>query len=250
MSSTSFGDVTYSQPEETSTTAPAGPNGQAQEVVIDPNDPLLTSEPLEMNLDANAYDVPPPAPDGFWRARLKQVDINDKAGKPQKHITGAFQNPYRPFFCVNIETHLIDQTGKNDDVTITDYWVKTTVDKRQKISQLASIGVAIGLRDQLATANSQKDVLDIVERGLAGEPNCVVQTQWQWACRGCDDRAGKQGKSKPGVFLREQLSAPADGKGGKNPTVRCGTCGAQCRAQARVVNYLPATAKVTQGVGK
>lgn len=242
-----FGEVQYDEAQQQAGTNGTGP---AESVVIDPNDPLLTSEPLDMNLDANAYDVPPPPPDGWWRATLKQVDINDKAGKPQRHITSAFQEPYRPFYAINVAAYLADLSGKYDSLEMVDYWVKTAVNKRSKTSQAASIGVAVGQREALAQARSQGDVLAILEKALAAEPQVLVQTQWQWACRACDDAAGKKGKSKPGTFRREMLSAASDGKGGRNPVTSCPSCGGQCRAQSRVVNYAPlAGGKATQGLG-
>lgn len=249
MSSTTFGEVTYEgAPEQT----PGATNGATEQVVIDPNDPALTSESLDMNLDANAYDVPPPPPDGTWLARLKQVDIEDAQKKKVKHRTAmaTWLNPPKPFFCINLETSLIDQTGKNDGVQMTEYWVKTLVANRSKVSPLASIGVALGQRDKLAQARTQADVLVVVEGALASEPQVVVQTQWEATCRSCEESAKKKGGKKPGVFLYEERNFPADGHGGHNPQVKCPACGGTVRAQARVKNYLPVGTKVTQGISK
>lgn len=247
-----FGEVQYD--EGAAGTANGGTTGQpAETVAIDPNDPLLTSEPLEMNLDANAYDVPPPPPDGLWRAQLKQVDINDAAGKAVQHRLSAFGKPgedrYQPFYAVNVGSYLIDLSGCYDELELIDYWVKTAVMRRAKTSQAASILLAGGEREAVTRARTQADVLALLEKMLAGQPTLVVQTEWQWSCRTDDEKAAKQGKAKPGVFRRGMASAAADGRGGRNPVVACPSCGGQCRAQARVVNYLPASTKPTQGLG-
>ena len=130
-----FGEVTYADaPAE----AAAAPGEQPQ--LIDPNDPRLTSETLT-DSGADAYAILPPLPDGKWRAKAKQVDIKDDKGQQQRY--SVFSRPKMangaPFFATNVEFSIIDHSGKNDGVKLTEYWVKTLIDDRKGTSQAATL---------------------------------------------------------------------------------------------------------------
>src|SRR5271154_2691239 len=79
-----FGDVTYN--EDAAAKAAAGGNGgdaRAPVDTIDENDPRLTSEDLNVNLEANAYALPAPPPaGGRYGAKLKLLPVKVKVPVP------------------------------------------------------------------------------------------------------------------------------------------------------------------------
>src|SRR5580693_4447384 len=109
-----FGVPTYDV-EAPHESAPSPTNGEAT-VLIDPNDPRLTSETLTINPDADAYAILPPLPDGKWRAKAKQVDIKDDKGQLQRYavFSRAKMEGGKPFFATNVEFSVIDHSGEFD----------------------------------------------------------------------------------------------------------------------------------------
>src|ERR1700689_81179 len=140
MATTQFGDVTY----DAATPGEATQSEATQS--IDPNDPRLTSEVLTINPDADAYAVPPPLPDGKWRAKAKQVDIKDDKGQLQRYavFSRAKMEGGKPFFATNVEFSVIDHSGSFDGGKLTEYWVKTLVDARKGTSQAATLTGKLG----------------------------------------------------------------------------------------------------------
>src|SRR5208282_3000702 len=126
MSTSPFGAPVY---EEPSGAAP-GPEAP-QAAAIDPNDPALTSEVLTDKVEADAFAVPPPQPDGRWNAKLKQVDIKDADGQLKRFRLAQFPNMNggKPFYVINVECAVIDHSGTFDGTKITQYWVKSNIDR-------------------------------------------------------------------------------------------------------------------------
>jgi hypothetical protein len=236
MSTTAFGEPTYSGPEEAPATTTSGPNGAAQQELVDPNDPRLISEMLSENPEGDAYAVPPPLPDGKWRAKLKQVDIEDDKGQKQRYaaFTRAKMANGQPFLATNVEFTILDSTGKYDGTKLTEYWVKTLVEQRSRTSQVATL--LTKLKQPLAPAN-QAGRMDQFLRVLAAEPELVVETAWSAECMECQEAAKKAGERAPRAFLSGMHRFPQT-RTGPDPVVKCPK-GHQVRAQVRIVNFFP-----------
>jgi hypothetical protein len=221
---------------------PAGANGQTTTeqlaAAIDPNDPRLISEALDEKLDGDAYALPPPAPDGKWKAKLKLAKIKGDDGQLHDHILTSRQgiDGGTPFYAVNIESSLIDFSGRYDGVKVTEYWVKSNVDARKGISQMTTIAQKAGAT--VAPRGTQKDRLDNLLKVLASEPEVIVETYWQASCQTCEAAAEKRGERKPNAFLRGEQRFPMKaGTAGHDPNVNCPVCKGGCRAQLKILQY-------------
>jgi hypothetical protein len=203
------------------------------------NDPRLTSEALDDNTSVDAYAVPPPAPDGKWRAKLKQLDINDSNGQPQRFIAKSFPKMEggRPFLVTNVEASLIDLSGKYDGTKLTEYWVKTLMDSRKGTSQASTIVTKAG--GTLPPKSTDADRMNALLKTLAGEPEVIVETAWEASCQSCQEAAKKVGAKAPRPFLQGMHRFPHfPGAGsGNDPNVSCPTCKGMARAQVRIVRY-------------
>lgn len=244
--STAFGDVTYdTQPAE------AAPAPGEQAPAIDPNDPRLTSEVLTDNATADAYAVPPPLPDGKWRAKAKQVDIKDDKGQQQRYavFSRAKMAGGAPFFATNVEFSVIDHSGAFDGVKLTEYWVKTLIDERKGTSQAATLTRKLGGKSP--ASGNQKAFMDALLTTLAAEPELVIETAWSAECQQCQEAAKKRGDKAPRPFLQGMHRFPGTKVPGVHePMVPCTACKSMVRAQPRIVGfYSLAEAKPTHGTG-
>ena len=249
----SFGGINteyVDAPAADSTTA-AGVNGAEQSVLVDPNDPRLTSEVLTINPNADAYAVLPPLPDGKWRMKAKQVDIKDDKGQLQRYavFSRAKMANGQPFFATNIEYSVIDHSGEFDGVKLTDYWVKTLVDVRKGTSQAATMIGKLG--GKIPATGNQKTYVDALLQTLAAEPELVYETAWSAECQHCQEVAKKKGEKQPKPFLQGMHRFPATKTPGvHDPMVQCPTCKSQVRAQARLVSpFSLKESQATRGTG-
>lgn len=235
-----FGEVTY----EGGVAGEAAPPTEQVEISLD--DPrLLSSENIEANEEGNAYAVPPPIPDGKWRAKLSAVDIKDSKGQPQKFIVSlaTWKTPNVAFLCTNIQSEVLDASGKFDGVKLTEYWVKTLVGDRPGpgfgVSPLATIVRMSGGR--VPQGSNAKQTMDAALAHLAGEPEAVIETQWEVSCMACTDAAVKSNTKKPKPFLRGMHRFPQTKVGVYSPEAQCPTCKSVGRAQPRITGYFPIT---------
>jgi hypothetical protein len=238
MSTPSFEPTYEGGPSEASATTTHGANGSAQAAeVIDLNDPRLMSEQLSENPAGDAYAVPPPLPDGKWRAKLKQVDIKDSKGNLQRFAAFCYpkMNDGKPFLATNMECTILDSSGKHDGVKLTEYWVKTVVE-RSGNSQIGTI--LVKLKQPLVPATPGARMEQFL-KVLAAEPEIVVETAWEAQCMTCGDVAKKKGDRAPKPFLLGMHRFAQLRSGGHDPVTACPVCKSQVRAQARIVQFWP-----------
>lgn len=237
-----FGEVVY-QGEPA-----GGPTEAAVEPEIDLNDPRLTSENIEVDVEADAYAVPPPPADGKWRVKLKHVPVkNKRSGQDVDYmpVQYARMNDGKPYLVMNVEASLIDLTGKNDGMKITQYHVKSCAD-RSGTSEMATILLKSG-----GTVPADKSPLGWTKaliQHLAGEPECLLETFWEASCQSCQEAADKKGEKKPKPFLKGAHRFPTR-NGKPDPDVKCPVCGSICRAQVRIAQFFSLKdAKPSQGI--
>jgi hypothetical protein len=244
--STAFGDISTMSDDSQEPSASQLVNGADVEA-IDPNDPRLTSEVLTDNAEADAYAILPPLPDGKWRAKAKQVDIKDSKGQTVR--VAAFSFPKmangRPFLATNVEFSVIDHSGTNDGIKLTEYWVKSLIDDRKGTSQAQTITRKCGVRTP--EKSTDKERMDLLLKTLSSEPELVIETAWEAACQTCQEAAKKKGERAPRPFLNG-MHRFKQAKGKPDPIAQCPVCHSQVRAQPRIVgfyelNAAPAPAK-------
>ena len=144
---TDFGAPVYEQSDPNKEHPANGQSSTEQlAAAIDPNDPRLISEALDDRLDADAYAVPPPPPDGKWKAKLKLAKIKGDDGQQHDFILTSRQgiDDGKPFYAVNVESSLIDFSGRFDNVKVTEYWVKSLIDAKKGTSQMTTLCVKAG----------------------------------------------------------------------------------------------------------
>ncbi len=248
---TDFGAPVYEQSDPNKEHPANGQSSTEQlAAAIDPNDPRLVSEALDDRLDADAYAVPPPPPDGKWKAKLKLAKIKGDDGQQHDFILTSRQgiDDGKPFYAVNVESSLIDFSGRFDNVKVTEYWVKSLIDAKKGTSQMTTLCVKAGSPPPARA--TQKDRLDHFLKVLSGEPEVIVETYWEARCQACEQAADKRGERKPNAFLRgEQRFPMKTGTSSHDPNASCPVCRGGCRAQLRIAQYYSLTeTKATRGL--
>lgn len=237
MSTPSFEPTYEGGANEASATTTAGPNGAAHNEVIDLNDPRLMSEQLTENPAGDAYAIPPPLPDGKWRVKLSQKDIKDSKGNLQRSAAFCYpkMNDGKPFLATNMDCKILDSTGKHDGVTLTEYWVKTVVER----SGNSQVGTILAKLKQPLSPASPGARMEQFLKVLASEPELVAETAWQAQCMSCSETAKKKGDKAPREFLLGMHRFSRGRDGSYDPVVSCPVCKSQVRAQARIVQFWP-----------
>ena len=195
----------FGQPQFETVVEPEAPsqNGaqEAPQEVIDPNDPRLTSEILEANLEADAYSFPPPPPDGKYRAKLKLVQQENSNKEKVDFISAIWGKNKQAVLVAQIEASIIDANGKYDGIKVYDRNVSTFLsrDGATKISTiLARLRQPSGepwvKPGQRLTSRA---FMDIFIKALAGEPEIGMETQWEWNCQKCGEEAKASKQSYP-----------------------------------------------------
>lgn len=244
MQTDDFGSVQYEGQAAEAT------ESQTAAVAVDENDPRLVSEALDDKVEGDAYAVPPPAPDGKWRAKLKLVKIRDTKDKQEKDwiVTSIpnFANG-RPFYAVNVEADLIDLSGAYDGTKLTTYWVKSIVDSKSGTSQMTTLARVAG--GQPPSRSTDKERCDLLLKTLAAEPEVIVDTFWEASCLACGEAAEKKDEKKPKPFQRGMQRFPQTKPGVYDPSIPCPTCKSLCRAQVRIAQFFSLKdAKPTRGL--
>lgn len=218
--------------------SPAQPEelaGDSPQEILDENDPRLTSESLDDRTEADAFAPPPPLPDGKWRARLSQLDL-DHDGKKVRHyqrMLGWFKPP-TPSYIFGVLAKVSDLSGKFDGVELKNSFVKTAIDPRSGTSDASTIITKAG--GKLPARTTQADRLALAEKLLAGEPEAIVETAWEVSCADCDEAAKKDGTRKQGTFLRGSHRFPVR-NGQPDPEVACPKCGKLLRGRPVIQRF-------------
>jgi hypothetical protein len=214
--------------------------------VLDPNDPALTSEALDINTEGDAYAQPAPPPDGRYRAKLK-LSQPENAQKQRVDYVPSRSNkpPVQSYFKTGIEASIIDPSGKYDGIKVYDRWVGTFVG-RDGASKVTTILGVLRKPDGSAWLEkgrkyTHKELMDTLVRALAGEPEVEIETQWEWSCEGCGKEAKDAGKPYP-RSITGMAKFPLDGSKSKPgapvhlPEMKCqvNQSHAYSRAQVRV----------------
>lgn len=217
----------------------------APQEIIDPNDPRLVSENIDVNTAGDAYAQPAPPPDGRYRAKLKLEGVkNDKQELVPYLPKMTKKPPIVPYFFTAISAHIIDPSGKYDDIPVFDSWVGTFVNKdgSTKVSTILSKLKRPDGRPwiQQGQKMNQKDWMEMFIRALAGEPEIVVETQWEWSCQQCGEEAKAAGRAYPKSVVGMQKFPPqtdaAKLKAGEKfqPEMKCQVNPAHGYSRARV----------------
>jgi hypothetical protein len=226
MSTTDFTAPIYHDhaEEETAHDEPAAHEEADGSEVVDLNDPSLLLQELEgYDLAADPYAQPAPPPDGFYRAKLKQIDVKNDKGEAVRVAQHQEMNypgggaPGVPVFLPSgkpktyvqtaVEATIIDPGGKYDNIKVYDRFFDSRINRDGGVKMLHLLKVLnrmptpADLAARKATKLNQVIVSEFVLKALAGEPEVDIQTQWE----------GQASQDDVAVIK---------GKGGKAPRVR------------------------------
>src|SRR5258708_5117176 len=122
-----FGDPTFGAPQQSGEVPREGEspvNGgtqqsalpsEAPQDLIDPNDPRLTSEELNVNVGADAYAQPAPPPDARYRAKLKHLRPKDDRQQEVDYLAKKWGTKVPQLvYVTGLEASIIDPSGKYD----------------------------------------------------------------------------------------------------------------------------------------
>lgn len=227
----------------------------APQEVIDENDPRLTSEALDVNVEADAYAVPAPPPDRLYRAKLKLTGIKVEGGENKPYTTGSNKKSGKPFYKTQISCTIIDASGKYDGITVYPaFGGGANTDLRKDGStQVTTILQRLKRPDgtpwaAAGTKLNQKEWIELFVKALAGEPEIGIETQWEVSCLKCAE-AAKAADYKDGYPSRTngmhrfpQEMDPAKRKAGQlySPELKCtkDPSHSYSKARAQVVRFL------------
>src|SRR5579864_5729865 len=211
----SFGTPSFGGAQTTSPTTPQQTNGVVAQPqpgestlpIVDENDPRLTSEVLDINPAGDAFASPPPPPDGAYRVRLRLEGFTDQQGNKKDFGTtqtkGGRGNPIIPYYTTGISAVIIDPSGKHDGLVLFPPFggnVGTLVgrDGSSKVSTiLGKIRKADGQYWSQNFQGHHKAWIELFIKAMASEPECGVQTQWEWNCQTCGEEAKASGRPYP-----------------------------------------------------
>lgn len=261
--SSNFGTPTFGAPSTSASSTTTAPNGAANpgpatalppdtpQDLIDPNDPRLVSENIDVNVAGDAYAQPAPPPDAKYRAKLKLEGVKDDKGQVHPYLAKLTKRPpILPYYFTSISAHIIDPSGKYDDVPVFDSWVGT-FQGRDGSSKVSTILARLKRPDgqpwvQPGVRMSQKEWMELFVRALSGEPEIGVETQWEWSCEQCGKDAKAAGKDYPksitgmAKFPAEQDAAKLKAGQRFSPEMACRTNAGHgySRARATIARFL------------
>jgi len=221
-------------------TAPSDAALDQVQDVLDPNDPRLVSEPLDVNVDGDAYAFPPPPPDGKYRAKLKLVQKEDGQKQKVNYTTALWgRNTKQAVVVAHVQADIIDPSGKYDGIHVNDFNVSTFLGRDQS-TKVATILARLKRPDGSAWIPkgqrlTVKDWGELLVKALAGEPEIGIETVWEWSCQKCGEEAKKKGESYPRAITGMHKFPPKQGKPGEyDPEMRCQVSPAHGYSRARI----------------
>ena len=248
-----FGAPIYGDPAAENAGAAAVPGAEPQEV-LDPNDPRLTSEALDVNATGDAYAQPAPPPDAKYRAKLKLAQPKDAKGQQVDYVPASWGKGANAqlVFVTGVQASIIDTSGKYDGISVFDFNV-ATYKGRDGSTKVSTILAVLRRPDgepwfKPGDKLSARDWIQLLVKALAGEPEVGIETQWEWSCQGCGEAAKKAGTSYPRSIMGMH-KFPPDPKVPRafSPEMRCqvNPAHAYSRARVQIARVLPVSAVTT-----
>ena len=237
MSPNDFSAPVYDEATQTDNPNTAGLDTPVHGEEIDLNDPRLASENIEVNPEGDAYATPPPPPDGEYRAKLKQIDVKDARGQQVRFKAMKIKGTEKLYLATAIEARIQDPAGTYDNIPVFDRWVGT-FPNRDGSTKITTILTKLGV--SFPKSATHKDLMEIFLKALAGEPDVMIETQWEASCQKCQEEAEKTGSQKP-RSIRGMSRFPQDTKGKAIPEIACTVDKSHgvMVAQVRIVGFKP-----------
>lgn len=237
---------------------------QTQEapVVIDLNDPMLTSENLTA-AEGDAFAQPAPPPDRKWRVKLKFEGIKkqgtsdlSEASFPnglklygvepaqQKDKNG---NVIGLFLRTVMSVTILDPSGKYDGLHLqVPFFYVDTKPNREGISKIMTILNLLRKPDGTPWITkgerlSHPLLMERFIKALAGEPELGAESAWEFQCDGCNAEAKARGGFAKSIVGMTKFPPSKTVRGEYDPEMRCQVNAAHgySKARATVARFLP-----------
>ena len=227
-------DATAAEPQQHDST------NDAPQEILDPNDPQLVSEALDVNTEGDAYAFPPPPPDGKYHVKLKIAQPKDAQQQPVDWLPAVWgkANPQK-VFVTGVEAGIIDPSGKFDGIKVFDFNVSTFMG-RDKSTKVSTILAKLKQPDGQPWVTkgmklSPQEWMKLLVKALAGEPECGIETTWEWSCQACGQEAKAKGEAYPrSIIGMHKFPQSRTVKGAYDPEMRCTINPAHQYSRARV----------------
>lgn len=197
-------DEQQQQQQKVNGATSAQPSDAPQDL-LDPNDPRLISEELNVNPEADAYAQPAPPPDADYRAKLKLARPKDAQGQEVDYLPKLWGagggKAGQAVFVTGLEASIIDPSGKYDGLKSYDFNVSTFIG-RDNATKVGTILNKLRRPDgkpwtDKHTRGNAKFWIDLLVKALAGEPEIGITTAWEWSCADCGKAAKASGNAYP-----------------------------------------------------
>ena len=186
--------------------APAQPSDAVQDY-LDPNDPRLVSEELNVNMSGDAYAQPAPPPDAPYRVKLRLMKQKDAQGQEVDYAPRSWgRDVPQAVYVTGVEASIIDIAHPQyDGLKAFDFNVSTFRgrDNSTKVQTiLAKLRRPNGKPWVEASERlTAKGWMERLVQALAGEPEAGVATQWEWSCAECGKEAKAKGEKYPKALV-------------------------------------------------
>jgi hypothetical protein len=211
----------------------------AAAIGIDLDDPELLAFEFDTNSGVDAYELPAPVDDGKYRVKLKQIDVKDAKGNVVRWAVKKKEgvNEGRPYAYTAIEAQILQPGGKFDGLKLRDNFVSTMKAKRS--GGVPVVTILDSLKVKVPVKANAKDLMELLLKTLAGEPELVIETAWEGqVAQDINDMFRTKGLYAPS--LRGQYNFPmVDGKRQVESEVKSSLGVFPVRAQSRIIRYFP-----------
>src|SRR5215469_8693180 len=155
-----------------------GVNGSAADTpqeYIDLDDPRLTSEKIDVNLEGSVYKMPAPPPDGRYRVKLKLARPK-RDNKEVDCYAAQWGKEQQLVIVTGIEATVMDPSGKYDGVKAFDRTVSTYTQARSAGASKATEILALLRRPdgtpwlKSGQTYAKREIIDTLLKAVAGEP--------------------------------------------------------------------------------
>jgi len=226
-----------------------GVNGSAADTpqeYIDLDDPRLTSEKIDVNLEGSVYKMPAPPPDGRYRVKLKLARPR-RDNKEVDYYAAQWGKEQQLVIVTGIEATVMDPTGKYDGVKAFDRTVSTYTQARSAGASKATEILALLRRPdgtpwlKSGQSYAKREIIDTLLKALAGEPEIGMQSCWSWSCQQCGEEAEKAGERRP-RDVRGMRHFPQIAQNGKlvhDPEMACKNGHGTSRARFDIEFFFP-----------
>jgi hypothetical protein len=225
---------------------------------VDLDDPSLLQQELDADPTADAYASPPPVPKGWYRVKLKSLEVKKKSGEKAPYAVYEemdYSTPGSPKPVINpktgkpqayvstaLEARIQDPGGSYDNVPVFDRFVDSRINRRTKAMKILTVLSA--LRQKAPTPYQAKTLIETLLKALASEPECDVEIDWEGQPSQSANEAIKAAKEKAPRLKGMHNFPLVDGKRLATTMQNVANIGpVEVRAQAVIIGYAPAGTK-------